>query len=120
MSGRVAEGGQQGCGRRLGKFLDVGDGRGQGKKGQPGPEGVADAGQDIGEGGHGLGIPGGSAGTQATLPPQAVGDQDEPAERPSRAGVVRAMAAADHWRWVSTPRWARTSWKVTSTCQRCR
>ena len=96
MSGRVAEGGQQGCGRRLGKFLDVGGGRGQGKKGQPGPEGVADAGQDIGEGGHGLGIPGGSAGTQATLPPQAVGDQDEPAERPSRAGVVRAMAAADH------------------------
>ena len=30
------------------------------------------------------------------------------------------MTDADHWRWVSTPRWVRTSWKVTSTCQRCR
>ena len=32
--------------------------------------------------------------------------------------MVRRMARSDHWRWVSTPRWARTSWKVTSTCQR--
>ena len=32
---------------------------------------------------------------------------------PSRAGVVRAMARSDHWRCVSTPRWVRTSWKVT-------
>ena len=24
-------------------------------------------------------------------------------KRPSRAGVVRAMAKSDHWRWVSTP-----------------
>jgi hypothetical protein len=23
---------------------------------------------------------------------------------------------SDHWRWVSTPRWARTSANVTSTC----
>jgi len=38
--------------------------------------------------------------------------------KPKRAGVVRAMARSDHWRWVSTPRWARTSWKVTSSCQR--
>ena len=37
---------------------------------------------------------------------------------PSRAGVVRAMARSDHWRCVSTPRWVRTSWKVTSSCQR--
>ena len=29
--------------------------------------------------------------------------------RPSRMGVVRAMARSDHWRWVSTPRWVRTS-----------
>ena len=36
----------------------------------------------------------------------------------SRQGVVRAMARSDHWRWVSTPRWSRTSRKVTSTCQR--
>ena len=36
---------------------------------------------------------------------------------PSRAGVVRAMARSDHWRCVSTPRWVRTSWKVTSSCQ---
>ena len=61
VSGRVAEGGQQLRGW------------------QPGPEGVADTSQDVGEGGDGLGIPGGSAGTQATLPTQAVGDQ-EPAE----------------------------------------
>ena len=26
-----------------------------------------------------------------------------------RAGVVRRMALSDHWRWVSTPRCARTS-----------
>ena len=81
---------------------------------------MADAGQDVGEGGDGLGIPGGSAGAQETLPAQGVGDQDEPAERPSRAGVVRAMAFADPWRWVSTPRWARTSWNATSTGPRCR
>src|SRR5260370_9617522 len=34
--------------------------------------------------------------------------------RPSRAGVVRAMARSDHWRWVSTPRCSRVSWKVVS------
>ncbi len=28
------------------------------------------------------------------------------------------MALSDHWRCVSTPRWVRTSEKVTSTCQR--
>jgi len=33
---------------------------------------------------------------------------------PKRAGVVLAIAKSDHWRWVSTPRWVRTSWKVTS------
>ena len=32
--------------------------------------------------------------------------------------MVRAMARSDHWRWVSTPRWVRTSWKVTSSCHR--
>ena len=35
-----------------------------------------------------------------------------------RSGVVRAIARSDHWRWVSRPRWARASWKVTSNCQR--
>ena len=30
-------------------------------------------------------------------------------KRPSRVGVVRAMARSDHWRWVSTPRWVLTS-----------
>ena len=39
-------------------------------------------------------------------------------KRPRRTGVVRAMARSDHWRWVSTPRWVLTSWKVTSSCQR--
>ena len=33
-------------------------------------------------------------------------------------GVVRAMARSDHWRWVSTPGWRRTSANVTSTDQR--
>ena len=37
---------------------------------------------------------------------------------PSSAGVVRAIARSDHWRCVSTPRWARTSWNVVSTRQR--
>ena len=37
---------------------------------------------------------------------------------PSKAGVVRKMARSDHCRYVSTPRWARTSWKVVSTRQR--
>ena len=41
-------------------------------------------------------------------------------KRPSKTGVVRAMAGADHWRWVFAPRWARTAWKITSTCQRRR
>src|ERR1700751_3647164 len=35
---------------------------------------------------------------------------------PSRTGVVRRIALSDHWRWVLTPRWARTSANVTSTC----
>src|SRR5664279_4123085 len=38
--------------------------------------------------------------------------------RPSKTGVVRRIALSDHWRWVSMPRWARVSSKVTSTCQR--
>jgi hypothetical protein len=29
--------------------------------------------------------------------------------KPNRIGVVRRMARSDHWRWVWTPRWARTS-----------
>jgi uncharacterized membrane protein YfcA len=32
--------------------------------------------------------------------------------------VVRAIARSDHWRWVSTPRWSRTSRNATSACQR--
>lgn len=38
--------------------------------------------------------------------------------RASRQGAVRAIAMSDRCRCVSTPRWARTSWKVTSTLQR--
>src|SRR3982750_3487374 len=38
--------------------------------------------------------------------------------RPRRTGVVRSMALSDHCRWVSTPRWRRTSAKVTSIDQR--
>src|SRR5262249_16025994 len=32
--------------------------------------------------------------------------------------VVRAIAWSDHWRWVSSPRWARLSSDVTSSDQR--
>lgn len=80
MSGRLAEGGQERFGRRLGEFADVGVGRGHGKRQGLPPEEVADAGQDIGEGGDGLGMPGGLAGAEGTRPAQAVGDQDEPTE----------------------------------------
>jgi hypothetical protein len=38
--------------------------------------------------------------------------------KPSRIGVVRAIAGSEHCRWVSTPRWRRTSAKVTSIDQR--
>ena len=41
-------------------------------------------------------------------------------KRPSKTGVVRAMAGADHWRRVSAPNWVRTAWNAASTCQRCR
>jgi hypothetical protein len=34
--------------------------------------------------------------------------------RSNSLGVVLAMAWADHWRWVSSPRCARASSKVTS------
>jgi hypothetical protein len=37
---------------------------------------------------------------------------------PSSIGVVRSMAGSDDCRWVSTPRWRRTSAKVTSMDQR--
>src|SRR5438552_14940124 len=38
--------------------------------------------------------------------------------RPNKAGVVRSIACSFHCRWVSTPRWVRTCWKVVSNCQR--
>src|SRR4029434_10950128 len=38
--------------------------------------------------------------------------------RANRLGVVRAIAWSDHWRWVSSPRWARLSSNVTSRDQR--
>src|SRR4051794_28046896 len=34
--------------------------------------------------------------------------------KPKRLGVVRAMACSFHCRCPSKPKWARTSWKVTS------
>ena len=48
---------------------------------------------------------------------------DEPSSRPRRTrraarGWCGQWPAADHWRWVSTPRWRRTSSKVTSIDQR--
>lgn len=38
--------------------------------------------------------------------------------RPIRAGVVRAIARSAHWRCGSTPRYVRTSRRVTSSYQR--
>ena len=43
--------------------------------------GVADAGQDVGERGEGLGIPGGPVGTEGTHPVQAMPLQNKPAEQ---------------------------------------
>src|SRR5215218_8503438 len=37
---------------------------------------------------------------------------------PNSAGVVRRIAISDHCLWVSNPTCLRTSWKVTSSCQR--
>jgi hypothetical protein len=37
---------------------------------------------------------------------------------PNSAGVVRRIAKSDHCLCVSNPRCLRTSWKVTSSCQR--
>src|SRR5215217_697737 len=37
---------------------------------------------------------------------------------PKSAGVVRRIANSDHCLCVSNPRCRRTSWKVTSSCQR--
>ena len=39
-------------------------------------------------------------------------------KRAMSTGVERAMPMSDHWRYVSAPRCARTSSKVTSTCHR--
>ena len=41
-------------------------------------------------------------------------------EQPSRAGVVRMMAGADHWHRVCPPRWMCTAWNAVSTCHRRR
>ena len=38
---------------------------------------------------------------------------------PSVTGAILAMARSVHGCCVSTPRWAQTSVKVTSSCQRC-
>ena len=41
-----------------------------------------------------------------------------PGEQAQQNGcVILAIALSDRWCWVSTPKWVRTSWKVTSTCQ---
>lgn len=66
LSGRVAEGGQEVGRRRLGKFLDVGGGRGHPKRDYLSPEGVADQSQHIGESGVFFSILGRPAGVQLT------------------------------------------------------
>ena len=64
-------------------------------------------------------VPGGGALGDGMMFLQGVGGQGGPGgEAQQDRRVVRAMARSDHWRWVSMPRWVRTSWKVTSSCQR--
>ena len=87
-------------------------------KSQMPPDMAADEGQCIGKGG-------------SVLEYQAVVGKDKgwllrsswvskvtTENKPRSAGVVRAIALADHCRWVSTRRWVRTCWKVVSICQR--
>ena len=63
-------------------------------------------------------VPSGPALGHGVMFLQAVGGQGVQQKSPSSAGAAREMARPDHWRWVSTPRWVRTSWKVASGCQR--
>ncbi len=70
------------------------------------PEVSSDQGDGVGEGRAGLVIPRRGARSHATL----LTDQGIRRQRvttlnqPKSAGVVRAMARSDHWRWVSMPR----------------
>ena len=79
-SGGIAQGIQDMRGRLLREFWDVGPGRRHHKRDPAGPEGVADAGEDIGEGGMGLGVPGGPSWDRGASPVQEVCRQDQPAE----------------------------------------
>ena len=109
MSGRVAEGGQERRGRRRGKFLDV---RGRGCGGhKPGRRRRWARSWHTGRLGGGARHASGAGGGRPGC-----------ASRETRQGRggVRAMAAADHGRRVSTPRWVCTSWNAASTCQCCR
>ena len=76
-------------GRRLWEFCDVGPGHRHRKRDPVGPEGVADAGEDIGKGRMGLGIPSGPSRGQRASPVQEVCHQDQPTEEllPGRGGA---------------------------------
>ena len=82
------------------------------------PQARADQGQRIAERGLAFGVPSACAYRDTVVSLKPMGDEDHEGESPMSTGVVRAMAWSDHCRWVSTPRWARTSSKVTFTGQR--
>src|SRR5512134_1305221 len=79
---------------------------------------MANGGDGVAEGEFGLAIPAGRPGTDGggTGFDQSVHPDRHQGEQPEQ----RRGGACDrqHWRWVSTPRWARTSWNVVSTRQR--
>ncbi|HEY1348276.1 MAG TPA: hypothetical protein VGF67_01465 [Ktedonobacteraceae bacterium] len=75
--------------------------------------------QRLGKGRQGFGRPGRLANRKRLALQQLLSkDRDEGKQARASAGVVRRIARSDQWRCVSTPRWARTSGKVTSTVQR--
>src|SRR5262249_53685666 len=49
---------------------------------------------------------------------QLPGQHGDERKQGQQDGGVRALAWSDHWRWVSSPRWARLSANVTSSDQR--
>jgi hypothetical protein len=115
VSGSVA-GGLDQCGEQVVGGMGRGRWRGRGWPIPGGPEVRAHHGKDITEGGFAFGIPGRLAGRKV----MGVGPEHDEAEQAEQAGVVRPMAGVFEWRWVSRPRCARASGKVTSIDQRPR
>src|SRR4029453_9425127 len=79
------------------------------------PEMLADQGQTVRERRLVLVVPGGHRHRICPSPLNCRASTVTSENSPNRTGVVRAMARADHWRGVSSPRWVRASSHVTST-----